>query len=138
MSFREKSAWISLISILLVSVFFFLHVPWSLRPSTSPELVHALLVCAIALVVIEGVAHLVVARRAPLDARAPKDERERLIDLKAVRASHYVYLAGSLASVSTLHIGANGVAIGYGVLLAFVVAGVVNNAAKIVYHRRGV
>ncbi len=83
MSFREKSAWISLISILLVSGFFFMHVPWTLTPSSSLALVHALLLCVIALVVIEVVAHIVVAIRAPEDAHAPKDERERLIALKA-------------------------------------------------------
>ena len=138
MSFREKSAWISLISILLVSVVFFLHVPWTLTPSSSPQLVHALLICVVGLVVIEVVAHLVVAIRAPEDAQAPKDERERLIDLKATRAAHWVSAVGALLAISTLHLGANAIAMGYGVLLAFVVGAVVNYAARIVYHRRGI
>ena len=138
MSFREKSAWISLISILLVSGFFFLHVPWTLTPSSSPQLVRGLLYCIIALLVIEVVAHIVVARRSPRDAQAPKDERERLIDLKATRAGHYMYVVGSLLAVSTIHLGANAIAMGYGVLLAFVIGTVVNYAARIVYHRRGI
>ena len=138
MSFREKSAWISLISILLVAGFFFLHVPWTLTPSHSPRLVWGLLYCIIALVVIEVAAHLVVAIRAPEDASAPKDERERLIDLKAIRVAHYVYVIGSLLAVSAIHHGANAIAMGYGVLLAFVVGEVVKNGARIFYHRRGV
>ena len=138
MSFREKSAWISLISILLVSGFFFLHVPRTLTPSPGPRAVHALLICVVALVVIEVVAHLVVAIRAPQDAQAPKDERERLIDLKATRASHYVSVAGSFLAISTIHLGANAIALGYGVLLAFVVGALVNYAMRIVYHRRGI
>ena len=138
MSFREKSAWISLISILLVSGFFFLRVPWTLTPSSSPKLVHGLLFCVVALVVLEVVAHVVVAIRAPEDAQAPKDERERLIDLEATRAAHYVYAVGSLLAVSTIHLGANAIAMGYLVLLAFVIGAVVNYAARIVYHRRGV
>ncbi len=138
MSFREKSAWIFLISILLVAGFFFLHVPWALNPSPSPQLVRGLLYCLIALVAIEVVAHIVVAIGAPEDAPGPKDERERLIDLKAIRLAHYVYVAGSLLAVSTVHHGANVIAMGYGVLLALVIGEVVKNAARIIYHRRGI
>lgn len=120
MSFREKSAWIFLISMLLVAGFFFLHVPWALNPSPSPRLVRGLLYCFIALVVIEVVAHIVVAIRAPEDAPGPRDEREHLIDLKATRLAHYVYVVGC------------------GILFAFVIGEVAKNAARIVYHRRGI
>ena len=137
MSFREKSAWIFLISILLVSGFFLLHVPWTLTPSSCPHMVQGLLYCIIALVVIEIVAHIVVAIRAPEDARAPKDERERLIDLKAIRVGHYVYVVGSFLAVSTIHLGANVIALGYGILFAFVIGELVNYALRIHYHRRG-
>ncbi len=137
MSFREKSAWISLVSILFVSGFYFLHVPWTLNPAFSPRLFRGLLYCIAALVVIEVVAHIVVAIRAPEDAKAPKDERERLIDLKAIRITHYIYVVGSLLAVSTIHLGANAIAIGYGVLFAFVVGEVVKNVVRIVGHRRG-
>ena len=138
MSSREKSAWISLVSIVLVSGFFFVHVPWFLMPSTSPDLALGLVYCVIALAVIEIVAHIVVARRAPVEAQAPRDERERQIDLNATRIAHYVYAVGSLLAISTLHLGANAVAIGYRVLLAFVIAEVVKHATRIVYHRRGI
>ena len=137
MSFREKSAWISLVSILLVSGFYFLRIAWSLTPRSNMNQVRALLYCVVALAVIEVVAHLVVALRAPKDARTPKDERERLIDLKATRSAAYVYVVGSFLAVFTLHLGANAIAIANGVLLAFVVAEIVNYAARIVYHRRG-
>lgn len=70
--------------------------------------------------------------------KTPRDEREQLINLKAVRAAAYVYVGGSFLAVSTLHLGANRITIGYGVLLAFVIAEVVNYATRIVYHRRGV
>lgn len=138
MSFREKSAWISLISILLVSGFFFLRVPSMMTPASHPALVGGLLYCVIALVLIEVVAHVVVAMRAPQDAQAPKDERERLIELEAIRIAHYVFVVGVLIAVSTMiHLGANVFAMAYHLLLAFVVAEVANYAARIVYHRRG-
>ena len=85
----------------------------------------------------EVVGHLVVAIRAPRDARTPKDERERLIDLRAMRTAAIVYVVGSFLAVLTLHAGASGITIANGVLLAFVIAEIVNYSARIVYHRRG-
>ena len=138
MSFREKSAWISLISILVVSSVYFAHVPRTLNPRASAELLHGLFLCVIALVVIQVAAHTIVALLAPRDARTPKDERERLIELKATRIAYPVYVLGSLLAVSTIHLGANAMAMGYGVLLALVVGELVNYGARIVFFRRGI
>ena len=79
-----------------------------------------------------------VALRSPVDAKAPKDERERLIDVLSIRAAHYVYVIGSLMGIATMHLGANKTAMGFIVLLAFVVAEIVKNTARIIHHRRGV
>ncbi len=139
MSFREKSAWISLVSILCVSAFYFLQVPSRMTPESHPALIRGLVYCVVALVLIELVAHIAVAMHAPKDAKAPKDERERVIELKAIRIAHYVFVVGVLLAVSSMiHIGANVFAMAYHVLLAFVVAELVNYGARIVYHRRGV
>ena len=138
MPFREKSAWISLLSLMLVSGFFFAHVPRTLTPSFDPRLAAGVFYCILALIIIEVIAHVVVAARSPKDAHTPKDERERLIDLKSIRAAHYVYVIGSLAGIATMHLGANKMAMGFLVLLAFVIAEIVKNTARIIHHRRGV
>ena len=138
MSLREKSAWISLVSIAVVGFVFFLHVPRTLTPRSGPEMFHALLICLSALIVIEVVAHAVVVIRAPFEARAPKDERERLIELRAIRVAAYVYAALSMGAVSLFHVGANGGAVGYAVLLALVVAELANYGSRILYYRHGV
>ncbi|HSR66314.1 MAG TPA: hypothetical protein VLU25_00105 [Acidobacteriota bacterium] len=127
-----------MVSILLVAGFFFLHVPLTLQPRSDMGLVRGLFYCLAVLVVIEVGAHLVVVLMAPEEAKAPKDERERLIDYKAVRTAHYVYVIGSLGAVATIHHGANAIAISYLVLFAFVVGEVVKNILRIVGHRRGV
>ncbi len=94
--------------------------------------------CVITFVLIEVIAHIVVAMRTPQDAQAPQDERERLIEREAIRVAHYVFVVGVLRAVSSMiHLGANVFAMAYHVLLAFVAAEVVNAAARIVYHRRG-
>lgn len=141
MSFREKSAWITLITLILVSLFFLLHVPPSelrLAPEPSPFLFHAFLAGVAVFVAIALVAHLVAAVRVPREARAPQDERERLIALKATSLAAKVYVVLSLGSVSLVHFGANGIGVGWAVLISFVLAEIVNCVVRIVYHRRGV
>jgi len=83
MPFREKTAWATLIAILLVSALFVLHAPRLSHPGHSDF--HVLLASIAAFVVIETVAYLVLRLRYREDARAPIDERERLIHLKATR-----------------------------------------------------
>ena len=85
------------------------------------------------------VAWLVLRWRNPRDAREPKDEREKLIDLKAQRIAYYALAAGSMMAVFvTLHVaGAGPVAVGMAVFMAFVLSQVIKHAARIVYYRRG-
>ena len=137
MSLREKSAWITLIAILLVSVLFLLHGPEILDPNPTLWTFHTAAACIGAFIAIEVVAHLVLYLRNPKDARTPQDERERLIALKATRLAAYVYVVGSFLAVLTVHHGANGIAVGFFVLFAFVIAEIVNYATRIIYFRRG-
>ena len=139
MSFREKSAWITLVSILLVSCLFGLHFPWgSLTPQPSPWILRAIGTCLVIFLVIEVTAHVVLYLRYPKEARTPRDERERLIDLKAVRIAASVYEILSFAAIFSIHFGANGIAVACLVLLAFVIAEIVNYVTRILYYRRGV
>jgi hypothetical protein len=141
MSFREKSAWITLITILFVALLFTFELPrpWTLAPEPSGFMLHVLLLSITTFVAIEIVAHVVVAIRSPRDAKAPLDERERLIALKATSLAAHVYAVLSLGSVMvTIHLGANEFGIAYCVLISFVIAEAVNYGARIVYYRRGV
>ena len=139
MSFREKTAWVTLCAILLVSLIYFLRMPspWEAHPQL--QIVHAMGASVVAYLLIELTAWLVLRWRHPRDAREPKDERERLIDLKAIRIAYYALATGSLLAIFvTLHLAHNGpVAVGMSVFLAFVLSQVVKHAARIVYYRRG-
>jgi hypothetical protein len=140
MSFREKSAWITLITLVVLTLFYLTHLPpaWMLDPPGG-FLFHVLAIGVAAFVVIEIIAHVIVAIRAPRDAQAPRDERERLIALKATSIAAYVYAILSLGSVFiVIHLGANEIGVFYCVFLSFIVAEIVNYAARIVYYRRGV
>jgi hypothetical protein len=137
MSFREKSAWITLVSIIIVFGVYFTHVPNLFDPDPGIWELHVIAICIASFVVIEVVAHIVLYLRFPKDARTPKDERERLIDLRATRLAAYVYVVGTFLAILTPHHGASGFAVGVFVLLAFVIAEIVNYTARIVYYRRG-
>jgi len=140
MSFREKTAWITLITLVLASLLFVVHPPTDLTLAPDSDLFrfHVLLLSIATFVVIEIVAIVVVALRAPRDAKAPFDERERLISLKAKGLAWHALAWSSLGSVMiTIHLGANEIGLAYCVLASFVFSLMVNYAARIVYYRRG-
>jgi uncharacterized membrane protein len=94
MSFREKSAWISILSISGIYGFYF----WSIIYSGRRGDLHAggLLATIIAIAVVQAVLTVAVALFTPKEASAPQDERERLIELRAARFA-YAALATSVA-----------------------------------------
>lgn len=94
MSFREKSAWISLLSIAVIYGVYFGSVIHD-RPHAGFHF-GSLLATIIALIVAQIVLHIAIAIAAPKDATAPRDEREKLIELKASRFA-YSGLATAIA-----------------------------------------
>jgi heme/copper-type cytochrome/quinol oxidase subunit 2 len=137
MSFREKSAWIILVTLVLVTVAYLLHIfPHTLTPESSGARFHMLAVSIIAFVVIVVIAHVVVAIMSPRDAKTPTDERERLIELRSTAISSYVYAFLSLASIATIHAGANQFGVAYLVTLSFALAEIVNYAMRVILYRR--
>jgi hypothetical protein len=137
MSFREKSAWISLLSVLGIYGYYF----WSLVRSGS----HVggtgfggLLGTIIALVVVQTALTVAVAIYKPADAKAPRDERDRLIDLRATRCA-YAGLATSVAfAVFFAAFNPPIVFNANALLFILVVSEALRNAGQIVQYRRGV
>jgi uncharacterized membrane protein YfcA len=87
MSFREKTAWISMLSMLGIYGFYF----WSILHAGLPTHgfhLGGLLQTTVALVVVQVVLTIAVAITVPREAKAPRDEREKLIDLKAARVAY--------------------------------------------------
>ena len=95
MSFREKSAWISMLSMSGIYGFYF----WSVvhaGPKAGGFHFGSLLETIIALVVFQIVLTIAVAIFTPREAKAPRDERDKLIELRAMRVA-YAGLATSVA-----------------------------------------
>ena len=140
MSFREKRAWVTLITLIAVLILFWTHIPPTrmLAPQSEIWVLHVLMLMTATFVAVEIIAHIVFKIRSPRDARTPKDERERLIELKSLAVAWYVYVILSIGGIFiAVHLGANEIGIGFVVLLAFVIAEIVNYALRIRYYRRG-
>ena len=141
MSFREKSAWISAVSLAVLGGIYFLNFLRTLQGQSAVSDVELFFALVIALVAIEVVLHLAIAIRSPKDARTPRDERERLIDLKATRIAFFVLLAGAFAAIGTVHLrlsdpGDHLFVMMHCVLFSIVVAEVVKFGSQIALYRR--
>ena len=136
MSFREKSAWISMLSISGIYGFYF----WSvMHPGSQVGGYHfgGLLDTIIALVVVQIVLTVAVAIFKPNEAKAPRDERDKLIELRAMRVA-YTALATSVALACFF--GAFDPPILFNtnaLLFILVTAEILRSACQIVQYRRG-
>jgi archaellum biogenesis protein FlaJ (TadC family) len=137
MSYREKSTWISFVLLLAISIpFFYQFLRIESGRSSSEASFHLFLALVILFIVGEIVLHAIIAMQSPRDARAPKDERERLIDLKAMRVAFFVLMTGALLVVVLVHFPVDRFAILQALLLAVVVAELTMLGARLVYYRR--
>jgi hypothetical protein len=136
MSFREKSAWISVVSLAAIYAVYF----WSVfRSGARTGGFHyvGLLETVVALAVVQTALMIAVSVFAPKEARAPRDERERLIDLKATRFAYFV-LAGSVACACFFRGFPRPVIFDANALLfILVVAEILRSGCQIVQYRRG-
>lgn len=139
MSFREKSAWISLLTHAVVygAYFILLASIWS-EPFRGPLGVTMIFAAVVAFVAIAAVLHILAALTGLKDANAPVDEREQLIDLKAERVASFALGVCVVMSMGALLLDWNGFLVANMLLGALVLAEVVKAGAQIVYFRAGV
>jgi hypothetical protein len=138
MSFREKSAWITFVLLLGFGYYFGEVLNHWLNPG-QPHTNHLQLfmLLVIAVVILEIATHTILSIRSPQEAKAPLDERERLIALRATRPAFYVLLVGAFLSIGTMHLGANTWLLAHCVLLAIWFAELTRFGTQIYYYRRG-
>ncbi|MEZ5285839.1 MAG: helix-turn-helix domain-containing protein [Vicinamibacterales bacterium] len=81
-------------------------------------------------VVLEIVLHAVVALLAPADARTPKDERERLIEMRATFVAFQFLVVGALLGAATIHVSRSASVMQQVVMLSIVLAELVKATAS--------
>ncbi len=137
MSFREKSAWITFVTILAVFIPFFWNSWRQYRGEiTGRDAIGAAFALLLTFVVLEIVLQVILAARAPREARSPRDEREQLIDMRATRAAFHVLIVGALAGVGTIHLTPSSWVMQQVVLFSIVLAELVRFGGQIVLFRR--
>lgn len=139
MSFREKSAWVSAVSLLAVYGYYF-WIVWSAALTGHSETLHyggLLFRSIVFLVIIEVVLHIAIAVWRPKDAQAALDERERLIDLKATNRAFYIAMSGALVMCVRAQMPEPAFYVTNGLFFTVVLAQFVKEATKIVYYRMG-
>lgn len=136
MSFREKSAWISVLSMSGIYGYYF----WSVihaGPHAGRFRVGGLLETIIALVVVQVVLTTAAAIITPREAHAPSDEREKLIELRAMRVA-YAGLATSIALACFFATFDPPILFNTNALLFILVtAEIMRSACQIIQYRRG-
>jgi hypothetical protein len=140
MSFREKSAWISFICLLLLTLGVFLSQHFHTHDAQGHDVLnplHLALAIFVGFLVLQVVLHLIVAAQSPKDARTPKDERERFIELRAARIGLYSLVVGELTAMGAFHAHGHVGTLMWSVLLAILIAWLIKLGREIVLYRRG-
>lgn len=140
MPFREKSAWVMVVCLGLVSIAYaaLVTVMSTAIGQLVPPLIPLLVVFTIALAALAVGSHIVVALFAPKDAAARADERDRAIGARAGAWSGYVFATGIALALGQYLIGRNGDLLFYCVFGSWVLAQLSEYAFEIALYRRGI
>jgi hypothetical protein len=139
MSFQEKSAIAIIGSLVIVyGAYFALVARISLASTEAAGIAYKplLILATVPLAALAAVSHIVLAIRSPKEANS-YDERDRLITLRAERLGGYVLAVGVCAGVVLAMLELRQFYIAHALLLAWVLAELADNVAKVVLYRRG-
>jgi hypothetical protein len=138
MSFREKSAWITLVSVIICFGAYFTAIATGHISGRGWMTLHVGLLCTAALIALQIVLNLIATLLNLKDARTPRDERERQIQARSHTFGYYVLMLTILVQLIPIHFPEPNVAdvVNYGVVgLATAVFAVA--LAQIIMFRRG-
>ena len=137
MSFREKSAWITLVTVLICFGIYFGSIALGLVSARGFDTLHLLLACVVGLVLLQVALTVVAAVTTTKDGRAPKDERETLIQLRSQSLGYSVLVMLVLALFVPGHLGHTVIDMMNFALLDVVLAVLTVAVAQIIMFRRG-
>jgi len=141
MSFREKSAWITLVSVLICFGAYFAELFGGLASDQHHfgglGSLHLLLLSVLALVALQVILTIVAALTTPKAGRGLADERERLIQLRSQSLGYHVLMLLAVGLFAPAFFGHRGIEMANFALLAVVIAALTVAVAQIVMFRRG-
>lgn len=137
MSFREKSAWITVVTVLLCFGGYFGPILGGWVDARGRLAQHLLAHNVMALVVLQVVLTLIARFTTPTDGRAPRDEREAAIISRSQTIGYHVLLISVLLLYAPIQFGHPASDLLNFILLDVVVAVLSVAIAQIVMFRRG-
>ena len=137
MSLREKSAWITLVTVLACFGVYFGAIALGLVSPRGFDTLHLFLACVVGLVMLQVLLTVIAAVTTPKDSRAPRDERETLIQLRSQSLGYSVLVILVLALFVPGHLGYTVIDMMNFALLDVVLVVLTVAVAQIVMFRRG-
>ena len=138
MSFREKAAWITLVTTIAVFGGYVATVGRKLFMGRGGEggFVGPLVAATLLLVILQGVLMTIAAATDPSAAKEPRDERERMIALRGGRAGFYALQVGAFAAITTFFFWRDPLIMANAVFLAMGAGEAVRASSQLIdYHR---
>ena len=132
MSFRYKSALLTLVSLAAIYSWYFARVANGIADDGAMPLLLGV-VLAIAVAQIAG--HAIIAATSS-DRWGPMDERERSIDRRATSVGYYTLIVSVLAAAATVHWGTGSARMANAILLAIVVSECARQSVFLLLHHR--
>jgi uncharacterized membrane protein len=137
MPFKEKIAWISVVTTVLIWGTYFGFMAATAGRYPGPVYFVGFIGAVIVQTILVVVASIVTAILAPADASAASDERDRAISRRAYALAYPVLLALVFCVAGSVHFGVRSVGMAYGIMGAIVIAEIVHYAAQIAGYRKG-
>lgn len=139
MAYREKTAWLAIAAMAIAYGALFIAVALAEQAGTASLLQFLILfaIASAARVAIQFGGMLVVAARAPGDARAPADERDRAIARRGAATAYYVLMTGMILVGIVMPFNAQGWRIANAALGWLVAAELARYFIAVLSYRRG-
>ena len=138
MPFREKIAWISVTSTILVWGGFFGFMAATRGQYHGMVYVAGFVGAVVIQAIVVAAASIVTAILSPREASAARDERDRNISRRAYAFAYPVLLSLVVCVAAGMHFGLDARGMAYGIMGAIVIAEIVHYGAQIVGYRTGI
>lgn len=140
MAFKEKSAWVMSIALIVAGAFYAwsVFIIWQAAGMVPPPNVLGLAVGVVIIIAIAIFGHIVAAIGNPMDANAPEDERDRLVVWRAGNLGGLVLGALSMTGLFHFAVLGNGNLLFHMIIGALTLSQLAEYALTIWYYRRGV
>ena len=137
MPYREKTAWLSLATMLISFGPYFAIVAAGgpARESAALPSLRLFATAAVAQMILLAAGHLFLKMRWPDDARTPADERDRDIMQRSISSAYYVLIAGMILVGCVMPFSYSGWSIVNAAIAMVVIAEVVHYSVIVVSYR---